>query len=90
MEAGQLRRHEKIHSEAKPFACNECTYVTNRKDKLKEHQGRSHKPKENLEEAENKLKKRPSKIIFNTHQPNPDSPDPPEPAEMVTLNFSQL
>ena len=90
VEAGQLRRHEKIHSEAKPFACNECTYVTNRKDKLKEHQGRSHKPKENLEEAENKLKKRPSKIIFNTHQPNPDSPDPPEPAEMVTLNFSQL
>ena len=37
--------------------------MTNRRDKLKEHQGRSHKPKE--DEAEIKLKIRPSKIIFN-------------------------
>ena len=80
---------QKIHSADKPFSCNidNCTYVTNRRDKLKEHQGRSHKPKE--DEAEIKLKIRPSKIIFNNFPSNPDSPEP-SPGETVTLNFSQL
>jgi len=89
VEAGQMRRHQKIHSADKPFSCNidNCTYVTNRRDKLKEHQGRSHKPKE--DEAEIKLKIRPSKIIFNNFPSNPDSPEP-SPGETVTLNFSQL
>ena len=67
VEAGQLRRHTKTHSSAKPFACNidNCQYVTNRRDKLKEHQARSHKAKENIEQHEAKLKKRPSKLILN-------------------------
>jgi len=46
VEAGQLKRHEKIHDESKPFKCDvaDCTYSTKRKDKLKEHKSRLHKP----------------------------------------------
>ena len=85
VEAGQLKRHMKTHSTDKPFACaiDNCGYVTNRKDKLKEHQGRSHKPKEILNPTEAAIK-RPSKIIYNLH------PDPPTPTETVTLSFSQI
>ena len=67
VEAGQLRRHIKTHSEAKPFNCqiDNCTYSTNRKDKLKEHQARSHKTVESNLVADEKTKKRPSKLILN-------------------------
>ena len=45
VEAGQLKRHQRIHSTEKPSKCDidDCTYSTKRRDKLKEHQGRSHK-----------------------------------------------
>ena len=86
VEAGQLKRHQKIHSTEKPFKCDidDCTYSTNRRDKLKEHQGRSHKPKESLEPIETNIKKRPSKIIFNI--PPADSPE----SSVTTLDFSQM
>eukprot|EP00090_Calanus_glacialis_P028616 TRINITY_DN45936_c0_g1_i1.p1 TRINITY_DN45936_c0_g1~~TRINITY_DN45936_c0_g1_i1.p1 ORF type:complete len:1124 (-),score=212.01 TRINITY_DN45936_c0_g1_i1:40-3411(-) len=75
VEAGQLKRHIKTHSEAKPFNCliDDCTYSTNRKDKLKEHQGRSHKSNENIHIPEEKPKKRPSKLILNMISPKPQT-----------------
>ena len=86
VEAGQLKRHQKIHSTEKPFKCDidNCTYSTNRRDKLKEHQGRSHKPKESLEPIKTNIKKRPSKIIFNI--PPADSPE----SSVTLLDFSQM
>ena len=87
VEAGQLKRHQKIHSTEKPFKCDidDCTYSTNRRDKLKEHEGRLHKPKESLDPIETNIKKRPSKIIFN-NIPTADSPE----SSVTTLEFSQM
>jgi hypothetical protein len=64
VEAGQLRRHEKTHTDAKPFRCeiDRCTFGSNRKDKLKDHQARAHKPKPD-ERPEVEQKKRPSKLM---------------------------
>ena len=47
VEAGQLRRHERTHDQSKPFSCEEegCNFSTKRKDKLKEHRNRLHKPR---------------------------------------------
>ncbi len=46
VEAGQLRRHEKIHNDVKPFQCDfeNCSFSSKRKDKLKDHKNRLHKP----------------------------------------------
>ena len=71
VEAGQLRRHEKTHTDAKPFKCEiePCTFSTNRKDKLKEHQARAHKPKpdERLQQQQNT---RPSKLMSLNRRPS--------------------
>jgi KRAB domain-containing zinc finger protein len=70
VEAGQLRRHTKTHSVAKPFPCLEdgCGYATNRRDKLKEHQARTHK--EAVVESSNPptSKHQPSKLVVSMLQ----------------------
>ena len=75
VEAGQLKRHIKTHSEAKPFSCSVegCTYSTNRRDKLKEHQARSHKTNDSNQLTEEKPKIRPSKLVLNMISPKPQT-----------------
>ena len=65
VEAGQLKRHTKTHSEAKPYPCEEegCSYATNRRDKLKEHQNRAHK--QTAAVSSPPAKPRPSKLVLS-------------------------
>lgn len=78
VEAGQLKRHEKTHNGAKPYQCDidNCSYSTNRKDKLKEHQGRSHKNIDTGSPIQQKLMKRPSKLMLNMLTQKPGTPPP--------------
>ncbi|XP_020917577.1 uncharacterized protein LOC110254870 [Exaiptasia diaphana] len=51
---GNLKRHEKIHSQEKRFECQHCSHKFYRKDKLKEHQDvckRKDKGKRHLEDG---------------------------------------
>lgn len=38
MRAGHLRRHERIHTNEKPYCCKYCSYQASRSDHLKRHE----------------------------------------------------
>ena len=75
-----MKRHTKTHSGAKPFPCMEegCGYATNRRDKLKEHQARTHKSA--ALESNVPAKSRPSKLVLSMIQ---QAEAPKSPAQSV-------